>query len=111
MVTQTAAVHGLGGIGKSVLAREFGWRRQEDYAGVWWLDARPTRPTLNGIQPASRWMRLALTAWEQGRVELGATFIQRNLTQDLAIFEGLATADPDNSGWQRLLAVSHMPPA
>ncbi len=38
-VTQPVVVHGLGGIGKSVLAREYAHRNQESYAGVWWLNA------------------------------------------------------------------------
>ncbi len=38
-VTQPVAAHGLGGIGKSVLAREYAHRNQESYAGVWWLNA------------------------------------------------------------------------
>jgi tetratricopeptide (TPR) repeat protein len=38
------AVSGLGGIGKSMLAREFAWRNRDDYAGVWWqiADRRET---------------------------------------------------------------------
>ena len=43
--TKTAAVAGLGGIGKSMLAREYGWRHRDDYAGVWWLRAQ-TKETL-----------------------------------------------------------------
>ena len=38
-------VHGLGGSGKSVLAREYAWRKREHYAVVWWLRAQ----TENGI--------------------------------------------------------------
>jgi hypothetical protein len=38
-VTQPAAVHGLGGIGMSTLAREYAWRERDRYAGVWWLGA------------------------------------------------------------------------
>ncbi len=42
-VTQPATVHGLGGIGKSTLAREYGWEAREGYAGVWWLDAEKSK--------------------------------------------------------------------
>ncbi len=42
---QTAAVSGLGGLGKSMLAREYGWRHRKEYGGVWWLRAQ-TRDTL-----------------------------------------------------------------
>jgi tetratricopeptide (TPR) repeat protein len=39
------ALRGLGGVGKSVLAREYAWRERESYRGVWWLRAE-TRETL-----------------------------------------------------------------
>ena len=39
------ALSGLGGVGKSVLAREYAWRERESYRGVWWLRAE-TRETL-----------------------------------------------------------------
>ena len=35
-----AAVYGLGGVGKSSVAREFAWRNRDDYAVVWWLNAQ-----------------------------------------------------------------------
>ena len=35
-----AAVCGLGGAGKSSLAREYAWRNRERYAVVWWLNAQ-----------------------------------------------------------------------
>ena len=62
-ITQPAAVTGLGGIGKSTLAREYAWRAQEGYAGVWWLDA-------SGSGDGLGWEALA-----RGLVDLGATFI------------------------------------
>jgi hypothetical protein len=34
-ITQPAAIHGLGGIGKSTLAREFAYQARDGYAGVW----------------------------------------------------------------------------
>ncbi len=51
------ALSGLGGVGKSVLAREYAWRERERYRGVWWLLAE-SRSTLLG-----------------GLIELGARFI------------------------------------
>lgn len=41
----TVVIHGLGGTGKSSLAREYAWRNRERYAVAWWLNAE----TLNGI--------------------------------------------------------------
>ena len=41
------ALSGLGGVGKSVLAREYAWRERERYRGVWWLLAQ------NRAQPCS----------------------------------------------------------
>jgi tetratricopeptide (TPR) repeat protein len=63
-ITQAATVHGLGGIGKSALAREYTWRARErdSYAGIWWLDAETDRDSLS-------WSRL-----EQGLVALGNVF-------------------------------------
>jgi tetratricopeptide (TPR) repeat protein len=34
-----AAIHGLGGTGKSSLAREYAWRNRERYSVIWWLNA------------------------------------------------------------------------
>jgi tetratricopeptide (TPR) repeat protein len=34
-----AAVKGLGGVGKSVLAREYAWRNRARYRGIWWVRA------------------------------------------------------------------------
>ncbi len=53
-----AVVHGLGGIGKSSIAREYGWRNRDVYSVVWWLNAQ----TEDGIT--------------DGLVSLGAMFVQ-----------------------------------
>ena len=52
------ALTGLGGIGKSVLAREYAWRERGRYHGVWWLRAEE---------------RTTLT---DDLIELGARFIK-----------------------------------
>jgi tetratricopeptide (TPR) repeat protein len=67
-ITQPAAVTGLGGIGKSTLAREYAWREQARYAGVWWLNAASEKG-------AESWGEV-----EQGLATLGDHFV-RGLAQ------------------------------
>ncbi|MFD5634498.1 tetratricopeptide repeat protein, partial [Streptomyces sp. NPDC127077] len=38
-ITQSGAVHGLGGIGKSTLALHYAYRHRGDYALIWWINA------------------------------------------------------------------------
>jgi tetratricopeptide (TPR) repeat protein len=35
-----AALHGLGGVGKSSVAREYAWQKRDDYSVIWWLNAQ-----------------------------------------------------------------------
>src|SRR5277367_1681063 len=44
-----AAVHGLGGVGKTSLARAYVARHGGDYAGVWWITAADRPGTLAGL--------------------------------------------------------------
>jgi tetratricopeptide (TPR) repeat protein len=53
----SAAVRGLGGVGKSVLAREYAWRKRARYCGAWWLRAEKRETLLDDL------------------IELGARFI------------------------------------
>ena len=53
----SAAVKGLGGVGKSVLAQEYAWRNRARYHGVWWIRAEKLETLLDDL------------------IELGARFI------------------------------------
>jgi len=43
------ALRGLGGVGKSVLAREYAWRNRARYHGVWWVRAEKTETLLDDL--------------------------------------------------------------
>jgi tetratricopeptide (TPR) repeat protein len=43
------AIVGLGGMGKSSLAREYAWRGREGHAIVWWLDAETEDGIIDGL--------------------------------------------------------------
>jgi class 3 adenylate cyclase/tetratricopeptide (TPR) repeat protein len=42
-------VHGLGGLGKSSIAREYGWRNRKHYSVVWWLGAQTEDGIIDGL--------------------------------------------------------------
>jgi class 3 adenylate cyclase/tetratricopeptide (TPR) repeat protein len=44
-----AVIHGLGGVGKSSIAREYGWRDREHYSAVWWLNAQTEDGIIEGL--------------------------------------------------------------
>jgi class 3 adenylate cyclase/tetratricopeptide (TPR) repeat protein len=44
-----ALVHGLGGVGKSSIAREYGWRNRDAYSVVWWLNAETEGGIIDGL--------------------------------------------------------------
>lgn len=44
-----AAVHGLGGVGKTSIAREYAWRNREGYSVVWWLSAQTEEGIIEGL--------------------------------------------------------------
>lgn len=48
-ITQPAAVHGLGGVGKSILAKEYAWQNKVSYQGVWWINAEEESEITTGL--------------------------------------------------------------
>jgi class 3 adenylate cyclase/tetratricopeptide (TPR) repeat protein len=44
-----AMVQGLGGVGKSSIAREYGWRNRDAYSVVWWLGAQTEDALIDGL--------------------------------------------------------------
>ncbi|HYK53251.1 MAG TPA: FxSxx-COOH system tetratricopeptide repeat protein [Candidatus Eremiobacteraceae bacterium] len=44
-----AVVLGLGGVGKSSIAREYGWRNRDKYSVLWWLDAQTEDGIIDGL--------------------------------------------------------------
>ncbi len=44
-----AVVHGLGGVGKSSIAREYGWRNRGKYSVLWWLNAQTEDGIMDGL--------------------------------------------------------------
>ncbi len=44
-----AALCGLGGLGKSSLAREYAWRNREAYSVIWWLHAQTEDALVEGL--------------------------------------------------------------
>jgi tetratricopeptide (TPR) repeat protein len=45
-----AAVVGMGGVGKSSVAREYAWRHRDRYSVVWWLNAQTEDGIVEGLQ-------------------------------------------------------------
>ncbi|MGA7355374.1 MAG: FxSxx-COOH system tetratricopeptide repeat protein [Candidatus Cybelea sp.] len=44
-----AVVQGLGGVGKSSVVREYGWRNRDRYSVLWWLNAQTEDGIIDGL--------------------------------------------------------------
>jgi class 3 adenylate cyclase/tetratricopeptide (TPR) repeat protein len=77
-----AMVHGLGGVGKSSIAREYGWRNRDAYSVLWWLNAQTEDGIVDGL------VRLG-TMFEQGLDQLADRRVaaQRVVNSVLAGFD------------------------
>jgi hypothetical protein len=60
----TIAMHGLGGIGKTVLARHYAWERRERYHGLWWLRADQPETLMDDLAELGARLGLALSGLE-----------------------------------------------
>ncbi|MFE7772603.1 tetratricopeptide repeat protein [Streptomyces sp. NPDC057445] len=49
VVTQTRAIHGLGGVGKSTLALRYAHRYRDEYTMVWWITAESQERINSGL--------------------------------------------------------------
>ncbi len=89
------AVAGMGGVGKTVLAREYARRHCGDYHGVWWIDAEKRTSLLSGLAALGAEMSAAIKAEAQTNVEQAAratlSLIERASTEKpfLLIFDNV----------------------
>ena len=77
-ITQTPAVHGLGGIGKSTLALDYAHRHRSDYTLIWWINADSPARIEQSLADLSRRLfpRWARDASEQERAAWATTWLQ-----------------------------------
>ena len=47
--SSVVVIHGMGGIGKTQLAREYVYRYESSFDSVWWIDAQSLQSTLTGF--------------------------------------------------------------
>jgi tetratricopeptide (TPR) repeat protein len=79
------ALAGMGGVGKTVLARTYAWEHQDAYHGVWWIDAERRGDMLAGLASLGAEMSSAIKA--ETNVELAAR-------ATLKLIEDSGTAKP-----------------
>src|SRR5207248_61260 len=68
-VIQTAAVHGLGGVGKTQLAVQYAWLRKADYDAVLWVNADTPSALLSNISELGGPALLDLADWTENKQE------------------------------------------
>lgn len=93
-ITQ-AAVHGLGGVGKSRLAAEYAHAHGEDYAVVWWASAE-TRTLLTGSLFALAAHLDTRLAGEQDREKAARealALLERSPRRSLLVYDNVETPD------------------
>jgi tetratricopeptide (TPR) repeat protein len=82
-LTQTQAIHGLGGVGKTQLAIECAYRRRADYSLVWWLRAE---------EPAA-------LAGDYAAIAAALDLPQKDATEQSVTVAAVRRWLEENSGW------------
>lgn len=95
-----AGARGPGGVGKSVIAREYAWRNRDRYAGVWWVDGETRETLLNDITELGARLMPGLDEVADrtlaGRITIDALSQSRSGKPWLIIYDNVA--GPDDIG-------------
>jgi tetratricopeptide (TPR) repeat protein len=93
-ITQ-AAIHGLGGIGKTSLATEYTHRYASEYAGVWWAPAENRTVLLASLATLAGRLepQLAEEADQEKAARAGLAHLARSAEPFLLIYDNVETPD------------------
>jgi DNA-binding SARP family transcriptional activator/tetratricopeptide (TPR) repeat protein len=90
--TGQAAIHGLGGVGKSALSREYARRNRDRYAAVWWLNAETEAGIIDGLVRLGSEFVPGLAKVEDRRIaaeQVAATVLSGLTKPVLLVFDNL----------------------
>jgi AAA ATPase-like protein len=93
-ITQ-AAVHGLGGMGKTTLAAEYAHRHAGEYAGVWWAPAETRSGLLASLVELAARLEPRLTAEgdQQKAARAGLAHLARSAVPYLLVYDNVETPE------------------
>jgi tetratricopeptide (TPR) repeat protein len=90
-----AAVHGLGGIGKSSLAAEYAHRYAADYSGVWWAPAEQRLLLISSLSALAAKLdtSLANEPDQEKAARAGLAHLRRFTTPFLLVYDNVETPE------------------